>query len=76
MLSRTRVDYALRFAHMITSGLKATCTLSPRRPPAARIDRAINPAHLSMSRAVSPTTVGWPVVPQASHFARYASTCW
>jgi hypothetical protein len=33
------------------------------RPPAARIERAITVDHVSMSFAVYPTTVGFPVVP-------------
>ena len=41
----------------------ATCTRSPGRPPAARIDRAITVAHTSRSPAVYPTTVARPVVP-------------
>jgi hypothetical protein len=37
--------------------------LSLDLPPAARIDRAISNAQVSMSRLVYPTTVGLPVVP-------------
>ena len=37
--------------------------MSPARPPAARIERAITVAQVSMSLRVYPTTVGLPVVP-------------
>ena len=41
----------------------ATCTMSPGRPPAAWIDRAMTSDHTSRSPRVYPTTVGRPVVP-------------
>ena len=37
--------------------------VAPARPPAARIERAMTVAHVSMSFRVYPTTVGLPVVP-------------
>ncbi|OIQ63550.1 hypothetical protein GALL_549090 [mine drainage metagenome] len=37
--------------------------MSAALPPAARIERAISIDHVSISFAVYPTTVGFPVVP-------------
>ena len=37
--------------------------MSPGRAPPALIERAMRLAHISISRAVYPTTVGLPVVP-------------
>ena len=52
----------------------ATWTLSPGRPPEARIERAISRAQVCTSSRVYPTTVGRPVVPEEA-CSRLTSRC-